>query len=223
MKSDDARTLLQSTQQLRTHWSGVITSHFGYAIIINAAIWSYLLKAYVDSLSVRSVEGLSYIALAVALSAVLLGLWRLYTHCIDNHIAGLYPDFLDCEKALAIQPNRGTGGYLVRAVPRVGQILSSSELNSDQKVAAISYLVEKKKIGRRGHLAIDLVVCLIVTGMFVLCLSLLDRVLVSIAIGCFIATFIGLVLVVCCLFCFQMNPTDENINDAIEAVAGRKL
>ena len=90
MDRDNAGALLQSTQQLRTHWSGVITSHFGYAIIINAAIWSYMLKAYVDSLSVQSVEGLTYIALAAALSAILLGLWRLYTHSIDNHIAGLY-------------------------------------------------------------------------------------------------------------------------------------
>ncbi|MFC1955298.1 hypothetical protein ACFLWZ_01995 [Chloroflexota bacterium] len=217
MESDDARTLLLSIQQLRRHWAGVITSHFGYAIIINAAIWSYLLKAYVDSLSVQSIEGLSYVALAAALSAILLGLWRLYTHSIDNHIAGLYPDFLLCEGVLGIRYPHGTGGYLIGAVPKVCKIFSSHKLKPDQEeVEVIVYLVEKKKIGRRSHFSIDVVVCLIIIGMFVLCLNLLEKVQLSIVIGCLVATVIGFVLVVCCLLCFQMNPTDEHIQNAIQ-------
>ena len=68
MEKEDARALLQSIQQLRTHWSGVITTYMGYATIMNVAIWGYFLKAYLDSLSQASSGQPLYIGVAAAAS-----------------------------------------------------------------------------------------------------------------------------------------------------------
>ena len=35
LEKEDARVLLQSTQQLRVHWSGIIITLMHYAIIVN--------------------------------------------------------------------------------------------------------------------------------------------------------------------------------------------
>ncbi len=50
MEKEDVRAILQSTQQLRTHWSGVITQHIGYVLTVVTAIWAFFLKAYLDTI-----------------------------------------------------------------------------------------------------------------------------------------------------------------------------
>ena len=204
IKPDDARALLQSAQQLRTHWSGVIVTHIGYAIMINVAIWSYFLKSYFDSLAVPGKAQPSYIVIAAALSAILLGLWRLYTRYIDNHIAGLYPDFLLYEGTLSVPSDHGTSGYLIRAIPRVKPIL---ELTPEQKLKGIKILVESKRIGRRGHLAIDVCVFFILLGMSAVSFLLRDELQCSVAIACFIGIGIGFLCFVIGFFRYQRNPS----------------
>lgn len=51
MDKEDSRAQIASLQQLRTHWSGVITNHLGFALTINVAIISYFLKSYIDTLN----------------------------------------------------------------------------------------------------------------------------------------------------------------------------
>lgn len=215
MNSDDARAFLQSTQELRTHWSGVITTHLGYAVVVNAAIWSYFLKSYIDSLASGSQAQPSYVVLAAALSALLLGLWRLYTHHVDNHIAGLYPDFLLCEAALSVGPGHGTSGYLMRAVPRVDLILSNEGLTPKQKMEGISTLVKSRRIGRRGHLSMDVLVLVTVLGMLAAGLSLLSELSCYVAIGCIVGISIGLLLVLFGLFLYQRNPSEKFIKQIL--------
>jgi len=133
IKPEDARTLLQSTQQLRTHWAGMITQHLGFAITANLVIWSYFLKSYVDSLTGQSQVQPLYILVAAALSSILLGLSRLFTHWLDDNIAELYPDFLLYESRLAVPPDRGTSGYLIRLVPKVNLVLLNDGLTPEQR------------------------------------------------------------------------------------------
>lgn len=100
---DNARALLTSTQQLRTDWSSVITSHLGIAITVNIALWAYFLKSYVevplDTQCLLIVSGIS---------SLLLGLWRFYTRYIDNHLAALYPELLQYEGILGVPAEKGT-------------------------------------------------------------------------------------------------------------------
>jgi len=209
IKAEDARALLQSTQQLRIHWSGVINTHIGYVITINVAIWSYFLKSYIDSSNPK------HIVIAAAISAITLGLWRLYTHYIDNHIAGLYPDLLLYESILSVPPNHGTSGYLIRAVPEVKRILDS-DLTTEQKIKGISKLVNSKRIGTRGHLVFD-------------CLALILVILLGIAAGiaasssqnCLLAIFFLIimafvfVLILIGLCFYQRKPSEKLIEEIL--------
>lgn len=215
IKSEAAGVLLQSTQQLRTHWSSVITTHIGYTLMVNVAIWSYFLKSYIDSFTGSSEAYPLYIVLAAALSSMTLGMWRLYAHYIDNHIAGLYPDFILYESILAVPFNRGTSGYLTRAVPILDSILSDNNLTTEQKSEGISTLVKSKRIGRRGHLTIDVLTLVVLIGMFAVSLSLQSELQSSLAIACFAGIYIGLLFTLLGLFFYQKNPSKRFIKDIL--------
>lgn len=211
----DARALLQSTQQLRTHWSGVITSHIGYAIILNVAIWSFFLKSYTESPRVEA--QLSYIAAAAALSAISVGLWRLYTHYLDHQIAGLYPDLILYEESLSVPPSHGTLGYLKKNVPGLADVFSEKSLNAKKQSETVSGLVEKKRIGHRGHLWLDLFALGIIFIMFRASRfvatnpkSVFRVSDIPIIIGFFSAVF-GMVS-------FQKNPSKELIEEIVNEV-----
>ena len=222
IKPDDARALLQSTQQLRTHWSSVITTHIGYVIVIIVAIWSYFLKSYIDSLTVPSEAQPLYIVLAAALSAITLGMWRLYTHYIDHHIAGLYPDFLLYEGMLSVPSDHGTSGYLIRAVPGVDLILLDNDLTSKQKSEGISTLVKLKRIGGRGHLAIDFFTLIVIIGMFAVSHSLRSASQSSLVDACFIAIYIGFFFIIIVLFFYQRNPSKRSIEEVLSKLKGNE-
>lgn len=213
MEKDDARTLLQSTQELRTHWSGVITSHFGYAIALNVAIWSYLLKSYIDSLAASSQSQPSYIVLAAGLSAILLGVWRVYTHEIDDYIAALYPDFLLYESILSVPYDHGTSRYLIKAVPNVRLILLDNELTPEQKLKGITALAELRRVGTRGHFRIDFFTLVIIFAMFEVGLLSLSKLppLPWLAFAYFFLIYIGVFLTLFAMLYYQKKPSEKLI------------
>jgi hypothetical protein len=215
MKDDDARALLQSTQNLRALWQGVISLDYLFALAINAAIWTYLLRAFIESFSTGSNQGFSYLAVATGLSSLVLGLWRLHTRYLYNRIAGLYPDLMLCEKILGIEPDRGTAAYLVSVIPRLRRMLSGEELNPRQKGEAISYLVAEKSMGRLSHLVIDIIVLGLIIILFGLCISVHSNLQFTLAIGSLMATIIGFLLVLCGIFAFQRYPSQSIITAAI--------
>ena len=215
MKSDDARVLLQSTQRVRTLWSGSISRDFVYAVGLNAAIWTYFLQAYVESLASNPNQGFSYLAVAAGLSSLILGLWRVFTSHTYDLIAGLYPDLLLCEQSLGVETNQGTAGYLRRTIPRLSRILSGEELNPNQKSEAVSFLVRKKNMGRLSHIVIDITVLAVMVGMFVLCISMYSKIQLSLAIGSIIATILGFLLLLFSMLSFQRYPSQAVITAAI--------
>lgn len=216
MKLADARAVLQSTQQLRTHWSGVITTHVGYTVVINVAIWSYFMKAYIDSLAIPEQAQPLYIGLASALSSILLMLWRFYTRYLDNHIAGLYPDFLRCEHALSVPIGSGTSGYLIREVPLVGDILQDGDLSHGQKMEGVQVLIKSKRIGRRGHLWFDLCTLLVILVMSVVSgVALKQQLQNPIVIVCFLGMAIGFFFTIFEFFYYQRQPSRKLIQETL--------
>ena len=215
MNSDDARVLLQSTQRVRTLWAGAISRDFICVVGLIAAIWTYYLKAYVEALSTNPNQGFSFLAVAAGLSSLIFGLWRIFSHNTYDRIAGFYPDLLVCEQSLGVESNQGTAGYLRRTIPRLSRILSGEELSPKQKSAAVSFLVGKKSMGRLSHLVIDIIVLVIITGMFVLCISVYSKIQLSLAIGSIIATILGFLLLLFSLFSFQRYPSQSVITAAM--------
>jgi hypothetical protein len=216
MNSDDARVLLQSTQRLRTLWAGAIISYFVYTIALNAAIWTYFLKGYVESLTTAPGYGFSYLAVAAGLSSVILGLWRVFTRHMNDRIAGLYPDLLICEQRLGVEYEHGTAGYLVRTIPRLHRIFTGRELSPKQQGDAISFLVKKKSMGRLSHIVTDIVVLATIICMFVICVSMYPRIHLSVAIGSVIATILGFLLLIFGLLSFQRYPSQASVTAAID-------
>jgi hypothetical protein len=215
MNSDNARVLLQSTQSVRTLWAGAISRDFFCAVALNAAIWTYFLKGYVESFSTSSSEPFSYLAVAAGLSSLILGLWRVFTRHTYDRIAGLYPDLLMCEQSLGVEPNQGTAGYLRRTIPRLNRIFSGEELNPNQKSEAVAFLVRKNSMGRLSHIVIDIIMIAVIIGMFVLCLSIYSKIQLSLAIGSIIATILGFLLLVFSMLSFQRYPSQAVITAAI--------
>ncbi len=215
MNSDNARVLLQSTQSVRTLWAGAISRDFVYAVAVNAAIWTYFLKGYVESFSTNPSEAFSYLAVAAGLSSLILGLWRVFTRHTYDRIAGLYPDLLVCEQILGLEPKQGTAGYLRRTIPRLSRILSGEELNLKQKSEAVAFLVRKKSMGRLSHVVTESIVIAIIIAMFVLCVSIYSKIQLPLAVGSIIAIILGFLLLVFSMLSFQRYPSQARITAAI--------
>jgi len=218
MEKSDAHAMLSSTQQLRTHWSGVITSHLGLSLTINVAIWSYFITAYLDSIKENDFNHL-FILVASAISAILLGLWRLYTRHIDDHLANLYPDFLLCEGVIGMPFERGTGGYLAKAVENAKPLLKSTKINLEDRVKGVEKLVTAKRIGDRGHRIIDLVALVVTIIIFILSFIIILGSGVKSHWYFLIANSLGIIFIVLSLTCFQRNPKNclvQSIIDQLE-------
>jgi len=195
IQKEDARALLQSTQNLRLAWSSALTSLIGYTMIANVAIWSYFLKAYVDALNSNLNTQSNYIIIAASVSSILIGLWRLYTRYIDNQIANLYPDFLLYEGTLSVPPDHGSCGYLIRNVPNVDLILNAN-INLDKKINGIKELVERKCIGNRGHILFDIFAIVIIVMLLAASIIIrLTKIQSLLTIFCLAGISIGLLLV----------------------------
>ena len=159
MVSDDdsnkVSALLASTQQLRTHWSGLIINIMGFTIVANLAIWSFFIQPYITIFNATEYWEHSYLAFASTVSLVLLFLWRLYTRKLDLGVANLYPDLIYFEGELSCPPDYGISGYLKRELGDAGDFLQSNDLTSEQKSKVASRLVKERLIGARGHKIIN--------------------------------------------------------------------
>lgn len=211
---DNARAMLNSAQQERLHWSAMITTLMGFAVLINVGIWSYFLSEYIKLGGALP----SYILIASAVSALTLGGWRLYTHYIDNQLAALYPELLLYEAKMSVPSDLGVSGYLIRNVPHIKPILEG-KLSDEKRSKAIAFLAESKRIGHRGHRMIDL------ATLFFIILTLLES-LVSLwrvnsfagtlYLICFIGIVVGLALTIFALSYYQKNPSTKLIDDTLE-------
>jgi hypothetical protein len=203
--TENASTMLASTQQLRTHWSGVITTHLTVAFTVNIALWSYFLKSYFEAEISGSPITNQYLFSVSALSSIIISLWRLYTRYIDNHIAGLYPDFLLYEGMLKVPTNRSTCKYLSDEVPHVGKILNSKNVEVERRVEFVSQMVAERRMGDRGHWWIDVVMLFIILVMTAGTIWIACPYTTCYLVG----NVIALVVMVWAMTGFQRNPTEK--------------
>jgi hypothetical protein len=164
MNYENAKSLITVTQQLRTHWSQVITTHLALAATGFLAVWTVFIKSYIDALTNKVSDGTIYLVASLIVTSLLLSFWRSYTKYLDNHIACLYTDFLQYEQALGASWDYGTGGYLAREVPFVKLILADNDITREKKIGAIASLCMNKKIGHRGHKNLECFSALYIVG-----------------------------------------------------------
>jgi hypothetical protein len=164
-EQQNAGVLLQTLTALRIHWSTVITNHFGYIITASSLIWAYFLHSYFTDQFVRGDPLL--ILVPGAITAILIGVWRCYTHYIDNEIVELYPEIVRCELLLSVPPDQGIIGYLCKHVPSLTRELAAENDVAD-KIDSIKQAIKHKKIGYRGHLRFDILSLVVILSFIVI-------------------------------------------------------
>lgn len=222
---EGAAAFLQSTQRLRCLWSSTITNHNGYAIVLISAVWGYFLKAHSDCAAPGQQFDFANPLLAAAVSGVALGLWRLYSHYLDDRIAGLYADLMLCEEVLRVPADLGTIAYLERETSSLNR-LSAAELKPEQKRAAVKNLHLQKRLGARGQRAFDLVasfLLLLFLVVFVWSLFLCSAQAPGWArVWALTGILTGVVLTACSVLCFQRKPSAEVLDEVISEVRKAK-
>ena len=213
MDKPEAGQLLQSTQKLLIHWSTLIYALSGYTGIVFLGIWSFLLKAYMDSS--RPPAGpllpIDYLLIASAASSLLLGIWRVSTRRVDIMVARLYPTFIYCEMILGVPSNYGTLVYITDHVLK--DFKKTLTRDHEQLLRGIEHLVNAKRIGTRGQGSIDLFAALLIAGQLFFSVSQFDKnpraTTIAVAV-----ILLSLVLVAIGCFGGQRNPKQVHIDDA---------
>jgi len=218
--NQNIRTLLNLAEQHRLRWSTLIYAILGFIIAANIGVIGYFITAYIHEPAHPA-----FLLIGSAISSILTGAWRLYSHYVDNNIANLYPEIFYYESTIGIPNQFGITRYLNDNVKNIS-VLFSSSITNEQKCAVLRMLSLSKNIGRRGHLGFDIACILWTSSLLIACpISLL---LVNRPIGldymlfflcCTIITAFGLGLAIWALCISQKNPSSKIIKEAIQVHA----
>ena len=212
---ENIRVLYKEAQQDHRQLSQTIVRSIGYTIVVNAGIWAFFIKAFIDTAGAnrpgqRYPEGWHLFAAALLCSLVVI-LWRWYTHFLDNRVANLYAELLDYESRLDPSGDSRAWTHLEQLVFKKCTEQEKGQLRSK---AAIRSLVNKSKIGWRGHGTINATasVYLVLMWLNTMILGHESPALASISFICLIVFLIAF----CWLLsiCAQMNPSEEDIQAA---------
>ena len=229
MKKGEARELYQTAVKLREHWYRVVWTYTGFAITINAGIWSYLLKGYVDSITVDPPLGNPlYIGIAAAISSVIFGVWRYHNRQVDDVSFGLLIDLLRYEMMIGAPKYSGTQGDLIRTRPAMrGLVFGNSQLSREQKLKVINQLVEDKHMGWRKSLILEWSIFVLMIFMLI-ATSVLFKIYQLqqspnaleeyLAVLCIIGILIGFFIVVYEISWLHSEPDEHSIKQAINKI-----
>lgn len=243
-KEDNAGRLLSIAEQRREHLSTAIAALNGLAVTIIVGVWTFFLKSFLDTSSFLNPAitaadsqtfAFSYVVAAAGLSAIVLGLWRLYVRYIDDEIANIYPEIMRYEQILGVDSGAGIQRSILRQPP-IRAIFANS--SPEQRQQTVAQLVKDRRIGRRGHGVIDTIVFV---TLFVFVMAILGDVwlqfsnqtlskMVSVSeilsypllglkwVG-YVLTAAGSALCFYAFFRFQRNPTEADVTRAVRRVA----
>jgi len=219
---ENIRALYEEALQNHRLLSQAIVIGTVSTIVVNAGIWAFCIKEYIDTTKVddpgrRYPEGW-YLFVAPFLCSLVVILWRWYAHFLDNRVVRLYPELVDYEARLGLSGSGTTWNHLKQ---RVFKKCTEQEKRELRNKAAIRNLVDKRKIGLRGHLAGDVVALVYIPTMWRLDYGILwhkSPGLTGISLICFVAFPIAWGCVVA--KCAQMDPAEVDIEAAIAAKDG---
>lgn len=133
-----------------------------------------------------------------------------------DHLANLYSDFLLCERVMRVPKDRGTSGYLRKAVPNVENLLANDKLGLREKVTALSELITKKRIGNWGHFNIDLFSLIGVIGITIFSLIMIVPTGKMNYYYFLSANILGLIFIIFSMRYFQKNPSKQLVEELVK-------
>ena len=211
---DNIRTHLAIANQTRASTSAAIVNLHGFVAGANAIIWSSLIVAYI------SIGGglPLFVFIGAAVSAIAVGLWRLYVQYLDNQIASLYPEIVLYEALLSVTPRlTGIRAHLTWNCPSLRGIFISN-LSPEQQAQVVENLVNRRSIGHRGHWLFNVgAIFFILLLLFISVISVFYMkapwtwyYTVSV-----VFIVIGLGLALCAWLHGQRNPDESTVSDLI--------
>ena len=219
---DNIRAHLAIASQQRASMTGSMINLHGFVVGANAVIWSSLIVAYI-SVGARLP---SYVFLGTVVSALSIGLWRLYVHYLDNQITHLYPEIVlyECLSSVTNHPT-GVRAHLVWNCPILNNIFTSG-LSPEQQADIVKTLVRQRSIGNRGHRLFDVIA--VITILVLICFSIWSVEYINADWKWYyfaalaVITF-GLALVKIAYCKGQKNPRNENtVSDLIKNIDNSK-
>jgi hypothetical protein len=243
LSEESARTLLGVAEQRREHLSTAIRALNGLALTIVVGLWTFFLKSFLDASSFVNPAivpeysqpfAFSYVVMAAGLSAIVLGLWRLYVRYIDDEIANIYPEIMSYEQVLGV----GSSAGIQRSILKQRYIRAVfAQLYQTERQQLVARLVEDRRIGRRGHDVIDTIVFV---ALFLFVVAILGDVYIQLInhtlnkmvswseilsnpllalkwVGYFLIG-VGSLVCIYAFFRFQRNPTQADVIDALSRV-----
>lgn len=145
---DDIRARLAIANQIRASTSGAIVNLHGFVVGANAVVWSSLTVAYISLGGALPI----LVIIGSVVSAITIGLWRLYVQYLDNQITSLYPEIVLYEAMLPPIPRlTGIRAHLVFNCPNLRNVFEAN-LAPEQQAQVVENLVNRRLIGYRGHL-----------------------------------------------------------------------
>lgn len=158
-----------------------------------------------------------YLFVAALLSSIVVILWRLYTHYLDNQIAGYYSSLIFCEKKLCIPDDLSMWGHFLRRFKDKCLSLRQEALSlcAEQRRRAVSDLVEDKRYGCRGHNTFNIIAFgfIFVVWALTLCLGCWHPIVLALST---IGLVLFLLIFVVIYKYAQRDPSSSDLQRAID-------
>jgi len=217
---ENIRVLYQEAQNRRTHLSQVIVTNIGYAITLTTAIWGFFGKGYIDAVASQYEKQRDlapwYLFVAALLTSIVVILWRLYTHYLDNKIVKEYPWIFFYESKLDV-PGCDLikwKNFIEKYAGKDSDIWAKAKsLDAEQRRRFVSILAKRRRYGCRGHNGINLAALVYLIGVWILAIWLGMEIHQEAFMALVVSVF-SLVAVVCAYG--QQNPSEEDIRSAID-------
>ena len=227
-KIEGLSALLDSASAQRTSiqraMHGLLTTA-ALSLLASCFFISLLILPWLSRRSFYSMPAQMWLLLVVvtALTAVALGLWRLYLKRLDHDLAHLYPDLYLYESLLGAPSRRGTARYLRRSVPKLRFLLEDESASTEVKAEALGLLAESRRFGERG-LRRGNVISLVIMGLMGLMATLAVLAINAPAfVACFVLPIhlVGFIFLYGAFSRFQREPTDEMVWKALQRARTR--
>lgn len=155
MTNEDVARILLSGEYSRRRgvYSRALVTWQQVAVTGTVAIWALLVRA--DS----TVDLATGVALASALSSLLIGVWRLYSRILDNAIVAMYPMLYLCERVLV--PGPACTFPTPKGIPPLTQEQAAGKLDWTTRVRTVDF-------GHRLHRGTDVIAWIVIGAFLVL-------------------------------------------------------
>jgi len=228
---ENARVLLQNREQIRKHWSGLIINLTGFLVVTIAAVISFVATYVFDNID--DYGGVySACLISAGVSSIAIGFIRWYIRSVDNQIARIYPSILRYEQMLGVPVDEGILEYLLTHWGKDKKdkqkfMTNFLSLNNSERVSALKILINKGRMGGRGHEIIDLIFLIVIALLAVLLFFLFVKIDVDspvlLVITGFFLIIVGWSLVHRAYSKYQRTPKKKDIECAINEVLASRI